>query len=355
MVLRRRRWLWVVGAIAVLAIGAGTTLWIQHAGNPLGEAASIDLKPAKLVVQGEGLKQVKATVSNDTGHKLTDAKLKFTVEDPGGDFPAVKFYKDMYDPECGIEDPGVEPECVKEEKLAKSQSCKSIDGDTLRALSCDGDIAKGDHKYAFDYHLPDQPSYEDLGSLADYPDLTIRATLTIGGTVVDTDKEQLSVQLDPAYGRVTVDDLPQDLSINDDASQLHDWSFTVKNNTDADITEATIDVRADASLGLVEIGTTHENCSLDPGSTSNITCTDVDIPEGESTTLDMQLNVADGAAQQLANDCLPDSTDSTPEECRDQRSQFRVKTDTSTKPPPSEYDHQTFAHSEDTVPLHIDD
>lgn len=349
MTLPRRWWLWAGCVVVVVVLGVGLTVWVQRP-NPLVGKVSVDVSaPVPLSLGKGGHGSVTVTVTNESGDELTNAELRVAIRDPGGDYPSGEFSSAMFDEECGIEDPGVEPECVKAEKRAKRQSCQTAQ-ETGTDVICDGAIAEGDDEYVFSFSMMNLPTYEYVTGVEDFPDPTFRAVVLVDGQRIATDTVRQPVELPDEFRRIDVDGLPTDMAIDDPSSRVHEWSFRVVNDTDTDVVDATISMRMSTNDHVVDIGTARSGCeresSVGPAH-DIIECPDVDIPAGAELTVDMRMNVADGAVSEFGDVCPSEPSDA--DDCLARAAQgvvfIFVKTD----------DTDTFASTRQTVTLLVDD
>lgn len=306
----RRRWPFVVvGLVVVLLATATVWLW-NRAAAP--EGISVSIAPTDYNLGEHTRMPLELTVTNRSGATLTDARLRVSLAEPGDDLPPATFHKDMYDPECGVEDPGTPPECVEAEKRAKRQDCAAHDA----TVACDGDIPEGTDAYAFTYRIGDLPDHDELAALVDYPDLKVRAEVRVDGTTIAEATRHIRVRLPEGYGRVDVADIPTDMALTDPASRHHDWTLTVTNDTDTDVTDATVSIQLNSGHRFAEVDSAHEGCSTDPdaGADSEVECAHVDIPAGATITIAARMNIAAGAAGRFDEYCPPGSP--TVDRCR---------------------------------------
>lgn len=315
----KRRW---AGITAVVVLAAGGVLSLTGCGAGGGEP-SIDLNLPTFDDPENGA-QWKPKVRNDSGDMLTDVEFTANIEVAGDDEPPVA----LPDRLAGVEDmcmdtPDSEPsaDCLSSKKELERDACEVPHRDERvesgLSMSCDNDLKPGVNSYDAMFVIADIRLPMEHEKLRDHPDVTIHAELSVGGKVVDTAEDELSIEVPAEYDRVTLDGLPRDMSIDDPASKTHDWSVTVANDTGEDITGAGIDLEMVSNIDLFEIDPADGDCENVSSSIKEaVECADVDIPAGESVTVKLRLSVADGAAKRYEERCYPDRPSL--EECRDE-------------------------------------
>lgn len=324
---------WVVGAVAVavLLAAAGAVVALWQPGSAKGEVA-IDLD---LPTYADPESSVAWTpkVVNDSGGKLTDVEFTATLSVASGKTPPIQ----LSDPLAGDEDLCMEegestggPECHRSAEKFKRESCEvphlTEEAETGVTMTCRTDLDPGGNEYqaSFGFHGLSLPM--EYQKLLDHPDVVVEAEVSVAGQVLDTAEEVIPVEVPDIYKRITIEDPPQDLPITDPAAKTHDWSFTVVNDTEQDLSGADVEVTMTNTVDLLEFGSTTDGC--DAGTTSlyqaeGIVCSDVDIPSGGSVTMEMTANVADGAADMFDEECYPGHN--SPKRCRDEANSIDLR------------------------------
>ncbi|ADD44819.1 hypothetical protein [Stackebrandtia nassauensis] len=122
-----------------------------------------------------------------------------------------------------------------------------------------------------------------------------------GDATVDSSEGQFTIEHDPALDRVKFDGVPDSVPTDKIRPNGVDWSFTITNDTDTDITDGfiVIGLYADDGQRGLELGTEQKGCEETHDEDEVTRCEGVSLAAGESLTYDMKL-FTDGTSEDLS-------------------------------------------------------
>lgn len=211
-------------------------------------------------------------LTNSTGETVTDVTVSFDINVPdGGQSPL----------DIRIEDP---------DGNTPSSPCEAADDG--QSATCEVDLAPGDNEYWL--YL-----FRDKGVDLDKHDTVgLHATASRDGAELAAADGQLTIRHDTDLDRVEFHDVPKEVSTDQTRPNGAKWSFTITNDASEDYYDGviTIELSSAAPPGL-ELNGLEGECMSD--SKTSVTCAEIGLPQGESVTIDMELN-ADGTTENLA-------------------------------------------------------
>lgn len=303
MTVTKRRWVRITGVV-VLTVAGVVSLAGCGADKggvvPGGDRVDIDLKSPKFEMDARSSHpEWSPSIVNDTGTKLTDVELTFTIADPGGDRPPLEFDNLSAQPSeegCMDEEGEIDADCVKHDKRLKRQACdvpepRDEEERFGRTLTCVGDIPTGDSRILL-YPTMIGLDLDNAGDFADYPDLKLSAKLTAAGQTITSASGEVAITGKEKYQRISFDGVPEEIPSDRTAPDGFDWSVTVTNDTDADLEDLEVSIQV-IYYDFIHIDSDHPGCGPPEGFEElrgDIDCGTVDIAAGESLTIDMTVS-----------------------------------------------------------------
>lgn len=258
----------------VLAVGTALVLTAAPAHAEDGFELELNLPEMKDSDEYVGFTP---TLTNSTGETVEDVEVEFTVSEPDGATPPVTIQQG--DPDEGGEEP--------------YPSCEGSD-DRL-SIRCGLTLQPGENKYPM-YLFRDEEV--DVG---EHDTVAVRGEAVRGDDTVDSTEGRFTIEHDPALDRVKFDGVPDSVPTDKIRPNGVDWSFTITNDTQTDITDGFIVIELYAEDGHrgLELGTEQKGCEETHDEDEVTRCEGVPLAAGDSLTYDMRL-YADGTTEDLS-------------------------------------------------------
>lgn len=211
-------------------------------------------------------------LTNSTGEAVQDVTVTLAVSVPDGKQAPVHI--ELEDPNGNLPDAPCD--------LAEDS----------RSATCEVDLEPGTNEFQL-FLLRDR----EVG-LDDNDTVGIHVKAAQGDTELAAADGQLTISHDPDLDRVEFHDFPKEVRTDQTRPNGAKWSFTITNDSGEDAMDGviTIELSSAGPPGLKLNGLAGE-CMSD--SDTSVTCAEISIPDGESETVDMELN-ADGTTENLA-------------------------------------------------------